>query len=35
MTPQGFDAYELVDGQLNATLPALSWTVFELEASQD
>ena len=33
--PQGFDTYELVEGQLTATLPALSWTVFELEASQD
>jgi len=35
VTPQGFDAYELVDGQLTATLPPLSWTVFELEASRD
>jgi alpha-L-arabinofuranosidase len=34
VTPQVFDAYELIDGQLRATLPPLSWTVFELEASR-
>jgi hypothetical protein len=35
VTPQRFDTYELVDGTLTATLPALSWTVFELEVSRD
>jgi alpha-N-arabinofuranosidase len=35
VTPEPFDAYELVDGQLTANLPPLSWTVFELEASRD
>ena len=30
--PEPFDAYDLVDGQLTATLPPLSWTVFELAA---
>jgi hypothetical protein len=35
VTPEPFDAYELVDGQLTANLPPLSWTVFEVEASRD
>ncbi len=30
--PEPFDAYDLVDGQLTATLPPLSWTVFEMAA---
>jgi alpha-N-arabinofuranosidase len=34
VAPQDFDAYELVDGQLTATLAPLSWTVFELEVSE-
>ncbi len=33
--PSGFDAYELVDGRLTATLPPLSWTVFEMAARRD
>ena len=35
VTPQVFDACELIDEQLRATLPLLSWTVFELEVSRD
>jgi alpha-N-arabinofuranosidase len=35
VTPEAFEAYELVDGQLTATLPPLSWTVFELEVGRD
>jgi alpha-L-arabinofuranosidase len=30
VTPEPFDAFTLSDGQLTATLPPLSWTVFEI-----
>jgi alpha-N-arabinofuranosidase len=32
--PVQFDDYELVEGRLTATLPPLSWTVFELATHQ-
>ena len=32
ITPSAFTAHSLVDGTLQATLPPLSWTVFELAA---
>jgi alpha-L-arabinofuranosidase len=35
VTPQTFAAYELADGRLSATLPPLSWTVFEIEAARE
>ena len=35
VTPQAFSAYELVDGGLSATLPPLSWTIFEIEAARE
>jgi alpha-L-arabinofuranosidase len=35
VTPQAFRAYELADGRLNAMLPPLSWTVFEIEAAPE
>ena len=31
--PERFDSFELADGKLTATLPPLSWTVFELAAT--
>jgi alpha-N-arabinofuranosidase len=33
--PRPFDAYTLSDGRLIATLPPLSWTVFDIEASRE
>jgi alpha-N-arabinofuranosidase len=33
ITPSSFTAHTLVDGTLQATLPPLSWTVFELAAA--
>jgi hypothetical protein len=30
--PRPFDAYALSDGRLTATLPPLSWTVFDIDA---
>ena len=35
VTPQTFAAYELTEGRLSATLPPLSWTVFEIEAARE
>jgi alpha-L-arabinofuranosidase len=35
VTPQTFAAYELADGRLSATLPPLSWSVFEIEAARE
>jgi alpha-N-arabinofuranosidase len=33
--PRPFDAYTLSDGRLIATLPPLSWTVFDIEAARE
>jgi alpha-L-arabinofuranosidase len=33
--PTKFDAHQVTDGTLNATLPPLSWTVFEIAAKRD
>jgi alpha-N-arabinofuranosidase len=35
VTPQTFAACELADGRLSATLPPLSWTVFQIEAARE
>jgi alpha-N-arabinofuranosidase len=35
VTPVRFDQHEVRDGRLEATLPALSWTVFEVDARRD
>jgi alpha-N-arabinofuranosidase len=35
VTPVRFDDHAVRDGQLTATLPALSWTVFELDARRE
>jgi alpha-N-arabinofuranosidase len=32
VTPQPFDAHAFSDGRLTATLPPLSWTVFDIQA---
>jgi alpha-L-arabinofuranosidase len=32
VTPRPFDAHSFSDGRMTATLPPLSWTVFEIEA---
>jgi len=35
VTPRRFDAYALEEGQLTATLPPLSWTVFSFETPRE
>ena len=35
MVPIRFDDHAVRDGRLTATLPALSWTVFELDARRE
>jgi alpha-N-arabinofuranosidase len=35
VTPVGFDDHRVDGGQLTATLPALSWTVFEIDARRE